>query len=239
MDGPASRGDTLDASPLTAPPPTTKTSEKPMTSRTFDFEDGSGPVPAHLHANGGGWVANTAWVFGKAQVADNARVFGTARVSGNARVSDNARVFGKAQVADNAWVFGTARVYDNACVFGNARVSGKAWVFGKAWVSGNARVSGNACVYGNARVSDNARVYGTARVYGKAQVRRRAPMVVRSDGYTFIYPPCADGEYRIIAGCRYLTMPEAEKHWTETRGGTRLGAETIEILNFFKRARNQ
>jgi hypothetical protein len=28
----------------------------------FDFQDGIGPVPAHRHINGGGWVANTAFV---------------------------------------------------------------------------------------------------------------------------------------------------------------------------------
>lgn len=64
----------------------------------FDF--GGGPVPAHKHPNGGGWIANTA------------------RVSGNAQVSGNARVSG------SAWVFGSARVFGNAQVSGNARVSG-------------------------------------------------------------------------------------------------------------------
>ena len=29
---------------------------------TFDFNDGNGPVPAHKHPNGGGWVADTAKV---------------------------------------------------------------------------------------------------------------------------------------------------------------------------------
>ena len=33
-----------------------------MTNTTFDFEDGNGPVPAHRHSNGGGWVADTAQV---------------------------------------------------------------------------------------------------------------------------------------------------------------------------------
>ena len=28
----------------------------------FDFDDGNGPVPAHKHPNGGGWVADTATV---------------------------------------------------------------------------------------------------------------------------------------------------------------------------------
>ena len=40
-----------------------------MTKETeFDFQDGNGPVPAHKHVKGGGWVADTA------TVADSARV---------------------------------------------------------------------------------------------------------------------------------------------------------------------
>ena len=31
-------------------------------TNTFDFKDGNGPVPAHQHPNGGGWVADTAKV---------------------------------------------------------------------------------------------------------------------------------------------------------------------------------
>ena len=93
-----------------------------MTQTTFDFQDGNGPVPAHQHTNGGGWIADTA------------HVDPTARVFGNARVFRNAWVFGDAQV------FGDARVSGAARVSGDARVSGGAWVFGDAWVSGNAWV---------------------------------------------------------------------------------------------------
>lgn len=69
---------------------------------TFDFGDGNGPVPAHRHTNGGGWVSDTALVSDNALVSDTARVSGNARVSDNARVSGNALVFGDAQVSDNA-----------------------------------------------------------------------------------------------------------------------------------------
>ena len=61
---------------------------------TFDF--GNGPVPAHKHAHGGGWVADTA------------TVAKTAFVGPDAKVSDNARV------SDHAWVSGNARVFDTA-----------------------------------------------------------------------------------------------------------------------------
>ena len=70
----------------------------------FDFQDGNGPVPAHKHPNGGGWVADTALVSRTACVGPNARVYGKAWVSGNARVYGYAQVYGNARVYGNAQV---------------------------------------------------------------------------------------------------------------------------------------
>ena len=53
----------------------------------YDFEDGRGPVPAHQHINGGGWVEETATVEKSARIEERARVSGDARVSGAAWVS--------------------------------------------------------------------------------------------------------------------------------------------------------
>ena len=100
-----------------------------------------------------------------------------------------------------------------------------------AWVSGNARVYGDAQVSGNARVSGNAWVSGDAQVSGDAWVYG----VTRSDNYSFCYLPCADGQMRVIAGCRYFTMAEAREHWASTRGGTPLGHETTAILDYLER----
>jgi len=61
---------------------------------TFDF--GSGPVPAHQHPNGGGWVADTATVSETAYVGPDAKVY------------DNAVVSGDAWVYGNDWVSGNA-----------------------------------------------------------------------------------------------------------------------------------
>ena len=88
---------------------------------TFDF--GFGPVPAHQHPNGRGWVADTA------HVDDSAYIGPDAQVSGDARVSGGAQVYG------GAWVSGNAQVY------GGAQVSGDAWVFGNAQVSGGAKLA--------------------------------------------------------------------------------------------------
>jgi carbonic anhydrase/acetyltransferase-like protein (isoleucine patch superfamily) len=89
---------------------------------TFDFQDGKGPVPAHQHLKGGGWVADTATVSNTAYVGPDAQVYGSALVHGYAQVSGNAQVYGN------------ARVYDNAQVSGNAQVDGKARVSGNAQV---------------------------------------------------------------------------------------------------------
>ena len=89
-------------------------------STTFDF--GFGPVPAHRHPHGGGWVADTAHVADSAYIGPDARVYG------------------------DAWVNGDARVYGDAQVYGDAWVNGNARVSGDAWVNGNARVSGNATI---------------------------------------------------------------------------------------------
>ncbi len=97
---------------------------------TFDFNDGLGPVPAHQHLNGGGWVQDTArvdlsaYVGPDAWVTGNAKVYEFARVMGNAHVWGNAQVFGYAQVRGNAIVYGNAQVYGNAVLSGEAAVSG-------------------------------------------------------------------------------------------------------------------
>ena len=103
---------------------------------TFDFEDGNGPVPAHQHPNGGGWVADTATVDDTAHVGPHARVFNTARVEGGARVYSKAQVGGKAQVEGNA------RVHGSALVWGTARVAGSTWVGGDTEIDEGVHISG-------------------------------------------------------------------------------------------------
>jgi UDP-3-O-[3-hydroxymyristoyl] glucosamine N-acyltransferase len=88
----------------------------------FDFQDGNGPVPAHQHPNGGGWVADTATVDETVYVGPDAQVFGNARISDNVAIFDRSKVFGNAQVHMKAMVFGNARVYDEAVI------SGAGWV---------------------------------------------------------------------------------------------------------------
>jgi len=81
-----------------------------MTKQTYDFLDGNGPVAAHKHPNGGGWVADSATVAETAYVGLEAKVYGYAKVFSNARVFGDARVYGNAEVSDNAKVFSNAKV---------------------------------------------------------------------------------------------------------------------------------
>ena len=56
----------------------------------------------------------------------------------------------------------------------------------------------------------------------------------RSDGYRFQMFDCADGVFRVMAGCRWFTLQEAWVHWTKTRDNTPLGEETFDILVMFE-----
>ena len=52
------------------------------TAMLFDFNDGNGPVPAHRHSNGGGWVADTAYVDKTIYIGPYSRVYGPVRIYG-------------------------------------------------------------------------------------------------------------------------------------------------------------
>ena len=45
---------------------------------------------------------------------------------------------------------------------------------------------------------------------------------------------CEDGAPRVLAGCRWFTLPEAWRHWQETRDSTPLGEETFDLLVLFE-----
>jgi len=51
----------------------------------------------------------------------------------------------------------------------------------------------------------------------------------RSDGFEF-YMWNNNGVPWVKAGCRYFSLEEGIEHWTETRGGTPLFDETVELL---------
>ena len=122
------------------------------------------------HANGGGWVSNTATVDASAYVGPNAQVLDNAQVRGNARIEELAVVRNNAQVRDNAVVSGHAMVYENAQVYGNAKVRDWAMVFGHSELFENAKAIEHAgCGGGDAashnRVSGDVVLKGVTSVY--------------------------------------------------------------------------
>lgn len=64
-------------------------------SMTDMYDFGSGPVPAHKHPNGGGWVADSAHVDDSAYLGPDALVYGDARVYGETLVCGDARMAGR------------------------------------------------------------------------------------------------------------------------------------------------
>ncbi len=85
-----------------------------------DFQDGLGRVFAHRHANGGGWVADTAKVDEKVFVSKRAAIYHHAVVSGHVIVQNSAQVCGAATV--NA-LNGRANVTHAAIVGGRADIT--------------------------------------------------------------------------------------------------------------------
>ena len=57
----------------------------------------------------------------------------------------------------------------------------------------------------------------------------------RSDRYAFFAIREPEGPVMIRAGCRYLTISAAIDHWTKTRGDTRLGYESLALVEHLRR----
>lgn len=167
----------------------------------FDF--GDGPVPAHRHPNGGGWVADTAHVDHIAYVGPDAWVFDKALIYGNSRICDKARVSGNAVVWGSVWICDKAKVSENATVRDSAQVFGSARVFGDAFVFGGALVCGNALVRGTSRVLGKARVQGDALVCGGRWLK--SPLYIEGSRHSITM--CAPGSLAI--GCQVRSI----NHW--------------------------
>jgi hypothetical protein len=111
--------------------------------------------PGSAHANGGGWVANTATVASSVYIGPKAVVLGSSNLSGSVRVEGTARLqnvtaSGSVKFAGNCNVNGgtytsTAQVLDGAILF-NSNLSGNATFKDVAWAWGS--TYGNGVVVG-------------------------------------------------------------------------------------------
>lgn len=133
----------------------------------------------HLHANGGGWVQNSASVAASVYVAPAAMVTGNAQITGNVRLENtafvrNAHLSGDVRVLDNAFIF-RGTYSDSALIRGQAYVedatmSDKALVGMRAKVynydlSGTVEVGGDVLVYNAAGACDHGVHYRLTNYY--------------------------------------------------------------------------
>lgn len=120
-----------------------------------DFKNGEGKVFAHRHSNGGGWVADTAYV------AETVKVSSGCGVYGFARVTDNVTLSGRAMVGDRARVMHNARLSNVAHVRGSALVRDSVNLTDRTFVAGQAHLSGNTFTQGKVYINDFAVVHNT------------------------------------------------------------------------------
>ena len=111
-----------------------------------DFQDGNGPVPAHRHLFGGGWVADSAHVDDAAYIGKNACEFG------NAVVKD------ESLITDHAQVSGFSLIKDRACVRGHSAVSGTCVVQDESEISGNSFINRHIVIKGH-RILTHAQLW--------------------------------------------------------------------------------
>lgn len=114
---------------------------------TFDFKDGNGPVPAHRHVNGGGWVADTASVSDTAYVGFDAHVYGYATVDDFAVISEAADVSGFSIVCDAAYVHGKSVIKGSCIIADNAEITGNTFFAGHFQIGGDQKFSDTQCVF--------------------------------------------------------------------------------------------
>ncbi len=113
----------------------------------FDFKDGQGPVPAHKHLNGGGWVADTATVDETAYVGQYATVHGYASVRDWACVDDQADISGYCTIKDLACIRGRA-ILKGACeISDHAEISGNVFLAGYIKIGQYKVLAGHQCYF--------------------------------------------------------------------------------------------
>ena len=102
-----------------------------------DFGDGNGPVPAHHHPLGGGWVADSAHADDTAYIGKDACVFGNAVIKDESLITDHAQVGGFAVIKDHACIRDHAAVAGTCVVQDNSVISGNSFINRHVTINGN------------------------------------------------------------------------------------------------------
>lgn len=211
-----------------------------------DFLDGVGPVPAHIHPNGGGWIADTATVHATAFVGPAASVLDEAKVIEGASIDGTARVLGKAKISGSARIRGDAEIGGHAHVTGNALVAESAYVTDlalikdSAVVRGSARVGGQTTIDGHTKfggeVADDPSSLPEERRWARCEVCGRGPALeikLRSTGGYVVY--------RTLKSSRPLTLCKLcgldALHRSQKVSG--VGVATLNVFAPYALAQNQ
>lgn len=125
-----------------------------------NFGDGQGRVFAHHHDNGGGWVADTAYVAPTVKVAKHAAVYNFASVYNNCKIEGRSCIHGRARLYADVHVTGESRIY------GNSVVAGKTTISGRVCISGNVNVYG--CPAPDGPSSTQTTISGQVDITGQA-----------------------------------------------------------------------
>ena len=126
-------------------------------------------------------------------------------VPGSASIGEEAWIGDSAAIGDSATIGKWASIGDSATIGKWATIGEGAWISHSAWIGERAWIGKWATVQ----------------------------TIRRTDGYWFALVPLESGDWRVTAECRDFTPAEGREHWTRTRGGTPLGAETLAILDYF------
>lgn len=118
-------------------------------------------VSGAVHANGGGFVADTASVAPSAYVDAEARILGSAQVLGNARIEGRAVISGSAVINDQAIVSSDVHVGDTARVDFSATARDGVYLAGGAQLTENGKMQGDGYYYGGFTVSGQGVALGS------------------------------------------------------------------------------
>jgi len=162
-------------------------------------------VAGQAHANGGGFVANTATVHATAYVGPNARILGSAKIYNTARIDGQATVV-DATVRDGARVTGSAVVYGSG-----VNVSGKARIRDRAMAHAGIVISGNALLSDHATMSAGT-MSGDSTARGLSESYSNAPYLSQIGGHAIL-----DGDYvmpwNATDGVHKTHVPWGEFYW--------------------------
>jgi len=67
------------------------------------------------------------------------------------------------------------------------------------------------------------------------RLAERITEAMRRDGFAFRLFRLKDGSHKVMAGCRWFTIPEYRLHVAAEYPGTDKARETLDILDFFER----